>query len=106
MGLRPINAVTLSEGCKVARARAPEVLLIAPPPAVELTSFAEMFENAVEKSRGFAKHYLRVANEKGCHYLNAGDFVESSTLDGIHLESDMHTRLGKSVAAKVKEILA
>lgn len=84
----------------------PEVLLIAPPPAVELTSFAEMFENAVEKSRGFAKHYLRVANEKGCHYMNAGDFVESSTLDGIHLESDMHTRLGKSVAAKVMEILA
>jgi lysophospholipase L1-like esterase len=85
---------------------APEVLLIAPPPAVELTSFAEMFENAVEKSTGFMKHYLRVANEKGCHYLNAGDFVESSTRDGIHLESDMHTRLGKSVAAKVKEILA
>jgi lysophospholipase L1-like esterase len=84
----------------------PEVLLIAPPPAVELTSFAEMFENAVEKSRGFAKHYLRVANDKGCHYLNAGDFVESSTLDGIHLESDMHTRLGKSVAVKVMEILA
>lgn len=84
----------------------PEVLLIAPPPAVELTSFAEMFENAVEKSRGFAKHYLRVANDKGCHYLNTGDFVESSTLDGIHLESDMHTRLGKSVAVKVMEILA
>jgi lysophospholipase L1-like esterase len=84
----------------------PEVLLIAPSPAVELTSFAEMFENAVEKSRGFAKHYLRVANDKGCHYLNAGDFVESSTLDGIHLESDMHTRLGKSVAVKVMEILA
>ncbi len=29
---------------------APDVLLIAPPQAVELTSFAEMFENAVEKS--------------------------------------------------------
>ncbi len=84
----------------------PEVLLIAPPPAVELTRFAEMFENAVEKSRGFAKHYLRGANDKGCHYLNTGDFVESSTLDGIHLESDMHTRLGKSVAVKVMEILA
>lgn len=85
---------------------APEVLLIAPPPAVELTSFAEMFENAIEKSGDFAKHYRRVANEKGCHYLNAGDSVESSTLDGIHLESDMHKALGRSTAAKVKEILA
>ncbi len=85
---------------------APEVLLIAPPPAVELTGFAEMFENAVEKSGGFARHYRRVSNEKGCHYLNAGDHVESSPLDGIHLEVDMHTRLGKAVAAKVREILS
>ena len=84
---------------------APQVLLIAPPPAVELTGFAEMFENAVEKSVGFARHYRRVANEKDSHHLNAGDFVESSTLDGIHLESDMHTALGKAVAAKVKEIM-
>jgi lysophospholipase L1-like esterase len=85
---------------------APDVLLIAPPQAVELTSFAEMFEDAVEKSEGFAKHYRRVANEKGCHYLNAGEFVESSPLDGIHLESDMQAALGKAVAAKVMDILA
>ena len=85
---------------------APEVLLIAPPPAVELTGFAEMFEDAVEKSGGFARHYRRVSNEKGCHYLNAGDHVESSPLDGIHLEVDMHTRLGKAMAAKVREILS
>jgi len=85
---------------------APDVLLIAPPQAVELTSFAEMFEDAVEKSEGFAKHYRRVANEKGCHYLNAGEFVESSALDGIHLESGMQTALGKAVAAKVMDIRA
>ena len=85
---------------------APDVLLIAPPQAVKLTSFAEMFENAVEKSTGFAKHYRRVANEKGCHYLNAGEFVESSALDGIHLESGMQAALGKAVATKVMDILA
>lgn len=85
---------------------APEVLLIVPPPAVELTGFAEMFEDAVEKSGGFARHYRRISNEKGCHYLDAGDHVESSPLDGIHLEVDMHTRLGKAMAAKVREILS
>ena len=85
---------------------APEILLIAPPQAVELTGFAEMFENAVEKSAGFAKHYRRVANEKGCHYLDAGEFVESSALDGIHLEVDMQAALGKAVAAKVRAIHA
>lgn len=85
---------------------APEVLLIAPPPAVELTDFVEMFEDAVEKSRGFARHFHRISNEKGCHYLNAGDHVESSALDGIHLEVEMHTRLGKVVAAMAREIMS
>ena len=85
---------------------APEVLLIAPPPAVELTGFAEMFEDAVEKSGGFARHYRRISNEKGCHYLDAGDHVESSPLDGIHLEVDMHARLGRAVVAKVREIMS
>ncbi len=84
---------------------APQVLLIAPPQAVELTGFAEMFEGAIEKSAGFAKHYRRVANEKECNYLNAGEFVKSSPLDGIHLESDMQASLGRAVAAKVKVIL-
>jgi len=85
---------------------APEVLLIAPPPAVELTNFAEMFENAIEKSGDFSKHYRRIANEKGCHYLDAGDYVESSPLDGIHLEAGMHRKLGEAVTADVKDILA
>ena len=85
---------------------APEVLLIAPPPAVELTGFAEMFEDAVEKSGGFTRYYRRISNEKRGHYLDAGDHVESSPLDGIHLEVDMHTRLGKAMAAKVREILS
>ena len=85
---------------------APEGLLIAPPLAVELTGFAEMFEDAVEKSGDFARHYRRISNEKGCHYLDASDHVESSPLDGIHLEVDMHTRLGKAMAAKVREIMS
>lgn len=79
---------------------------MAPPPAVELTMFAEMFGDAVEKSKGFEKHYRRVANEKGCYFLNAGDYIESSPLDGIHFEAEMHGRLGKAVAGKVREILS
>ena len=38
--------------------------------------------------------------------MNSGDLVESSTLDGIHLEVDIHTRLGKTVTANVSEIIS
>lgn len=84
---------------------APEVLLIAPPPTVELPMSPEVFADSSEKSRGLSKHFRRVANEKGCHLLDAGEHIESSPLDGIHFEIEMHEKLGLAIAAKVMKIL-
>lgn len=85
-------------------ASAPEVLLIAPPPTVHYPN-TEIFVGAPEKSSGFSKQYRKVANEKKCHFLDAGEHVESSPVDGIHLEAQMHERLGLAVADKIKKIL-
>jgi lysophospholipase L1-like esterase len=91
---------------------APQVLLLAPPPAAfgraasALTGFAEMFEGAGAKSRRFAEHNARVAQERGCAFLDTGQVIMSSDLDGIHLEAGEHRKLGKAVAAKVRELLA
>ena len=83
--------------------RAPQVLLICPPPttAVLPPIFADMFEGGAEKSRQLAAQYQRVAAEKGVHFLNAGDFIESSAVDGIHFEAEGQRRLGRAVAEKV-----
>ncbi len=81
----------------------PEVLLIAPPPTVPLPT-TEIFMGSKEKSLGFSKHYRRVANERGCHFLDAGKHIESSPVDGIHFDEENHRKLGLAVAAKVKEI--
>ena len=67
--------------------KASEVLLLAPPPVAKLAGFAEMFEGAVDKSRRFAEHYARVAEERGCAFLDTGQVIVSSDLDGIHLEA-------------------
>ncbi len=83
---------------------APEVLLMAPPPVSKLTDFAEMFEGAEAKSRGFSKHYRRVAEEYGCNFLDTSEVIVSSDLDGIHFEVGDHQKLGKAVAAAVREI--
>jgi lysophospholipase L1-like esterase len=85
-------------------AAAPEILLIAPPPTVPYPN-TEIFVGASEKSSGFSKQYRMVANERGCHFLDAGEYTESSSIDGIHLEADMHKRLGLAIAAKIKDIL-
>ena len=84
---------------------APLVLLMAPPPVVTLTDFAEMFEGAESKSRKFSAHYARVAQELGCALLDTSTVIVSSPLDGIHFEAGEHRKLGEAVARKVKELV-
>jgi hypothetical protein len=85
--------------------------LLAPPPVAfgrsssALTGFAEMFGGAEAKSRRFAEHYARVAEERGCVFLDTGQVIVSSDLDGIHLEASEHEKLGVAVAAQVRELL-
>ena len=84
----------------------PQVLLIAPPPLGALTEYTEMFEGGLAKSRKLGAHYQRVAGEYLCAFLDAGQVIVSSDLDGVHFEADQHSRLGRAVAGKVKEIFA
>jgi lysophospholipase L1-like esterase len=84
---------------------APKMLVLAPPPVARLTGFAEMFEGAEAKSRKFSEHYRRIAQEKGCELLDTAQVIVSSDLDGIHFEKGEHQKLGRAVAARVREIL-
>lgn len=86
-------------------AGAPQVLLMSPPVVGRLTDYAELFVEAVARSRKFAEHYARVAKARRCHFLDTVPSVTSSELDGIHFEADQHSGLGLAVAARVREIL-
>ena len=46
-----------------------------------------------------------MADEYGCIFLDAGQVIVSSRLDGIHLDANELPKLGRAVAAAVKEIL-
>ena len=84
---------------------APQVLLLAPPPIAKLTGFAEMFEGATAKAARFGEHYRRVAGERGCAFLDTGQVIVSSDLDGIHFEPAEHRKLGLAVADRVREMV-
>jgi lysophospholipase L1-like esterase len=84
---------------------APQVLLICPPPVFEVAHFAEMFAGGAEKSQHLARYYKQQADTFGCAFLDAGQVIVSSKLDGIHLEADQHHKLGLAVAEKVRAIL-
>jgi lysophospholipase L1-like esterase len=84
---------------------APQTLLMAPPPVVVLSQYADMLAGAEAKSKLFAKEYARVAELKGCHFLDAGSIIVSSEVDGVHFDASEHVKLGHAVAAKVRQIL-
>ncbi len=84
-----------------------QVLLMCPPPVHNPLPalFADMFDGAVEKSRQLATHYQKVADDHQVHFLNAGEVIQSSPVDGIHFETEAHHALGTAVAQKVRTIL-
>lgn len=82
----------------------PEVLLVAPPQIAQLTEHEQVFAGSREKSQQFSFQFKRVAEEKNVFFLDAGKHVNSSVIDGIHLDNKEHAKLGKAVASKVTEI--
>lgn len=75
----------------------PQVLLVAPPPLSILSQFKDEFAGGEEKSRLFGNLYRKQAEELGCSFLDAGEFVISSKLDGIHWEESGHFRFAQAV---------
>lgn len=84
---------------------APQVLLICPPPVAKLDLFADMLTGATEKSRQMAGCYRAMADQNHCAFLDAGQHIHSSDIDGIHLDRDQQQKLGRVVAEQVKALL-
>lgn len=86
--------------------KAPRVLLMCPPPLARLDLLAGMFTDGHEKSRALAPHYAAVAEARGCAFVNAGEVIECSDVDGIHFDADDHVALGTHLAGLVPGLLA
>ena len=81
-----------------------KVLLIAPPPILEVGCLADMFAGGAAKSQAFALHHAAVAKRFGAAFLDAGALIASSKVDGIHFDQPAHQALGKAVAATVRQL--
>ncbi len=83
----------------------PRLLLVAPPPIAKLSNFADMFRGAEPKSRELAARYAEVAERRGVGFVDAGQFIHCSDLDGIHYEADQHAALGHALAEAARIVL-
>lgn len=82
----------------------PEVLVVCPPSFLPLSGYADLFAGAVDKSKEMARHYRKMAETTGAHFLDAGTVARSSAVDGFHLDPDAHAAIGEAIAAEVARI--
>lgn len=63
------------------------------------------FKEGMEKSRKLPELYKKVADETGCLFLNVGDYVKVSGIDGVHLDEAGHLKLAEVLADNIKTVL-
>jgi lysophospholipase L1-like esterase len=79
-----------------------KALLICPPPLVDSPNRNPIFGDATALSRKLAPLYRQYAEEAGAAFLDAGEFIQTSTLDGIHLERESHLKLALALAGVIR----
>ena len=81
-----------------------QLLLICPPPVLETGALAGDFWGARVKSQALPSLLAALAASRGCGFLDAGQVIEVSAVDGVHFEAEAHRRLGLAVAEAVARL--
>jgi lysophospholipase L1-like esterase len=84
--------------------RPPALLLVAPAPVEETGTLAEIFEGGAVKGRELARWYQAVARRHGIPFLDAGTVMAVSPADGVHFDAAEHGKLGRAVAAAIRDM--
>lgn len=84
----------------------PAILLVAPPPIVEVGCLAEMFEGGQAKSLVLAASIAAAAARSQVSFLDAGAHIAVSPIDGIHYDKASHSKLAQVLARAVTEHFA
>jgi lysophospholipase L1-like esterase len=83
----------------------PEIMIVSPPPILEdLRGWDSVFDGGRAKSLRLASEYERIADQLEVHFFDAGRVVQSSSVDGFHLDRDGHAKLGAAIAEAIENI--
>ena len=78
-----------------------KILLICPPPVKETGLIGGEFFGGRGKSLALPGLFAALAKARGVGFLDAGQVVEVSDVDGVHYEREAHLALGEAVAEAV-----
>ncbi len=82
--------------------REPGIVLVAPPPIIEVASLGEIFQGGATKSLGLAARIKAVAERQGAVFVDAGELVEVSPIDGIHYDAEANPVLADAFARVIR----
>ena len=85
------------------RGGAPQVLLVAPPPIFETGCLAEIFAGGAALSQALGPACRAVAARRDVPFVDAGDHITVSAVDGIHYDASAHATLAIVLAAAVRQ---
>ena len=87
----------------------PNILIICPPHILDDLNNSPvlgiMGNGCPEKSRQLAPFYAQVAENLGCHFLDAEGLAEFNHADGMHLTRKGHSQLAAALAEKIPELV-
>lgn len=82
----------------------PKVLLVAPPPILEVDWLGEKLVGGRAKSLGLAAAIRASAERLGVAFLDAGTHIEVSPIDGLHYDAATQRKLGLAITEAVREL--
>lgn len=83
--------------------RAPEILLVAPPPILETGCLAEVFAGGAAKSIEIADHLRQLADHNNLPFVNLAGVISVSRVDGIHYEAEANPILAETFARAIHQ---
>ncbi|MCC7319478.1 MAG: SGNH/GDSL hydrolase family protein [Rubellimicrobium sp.] len=104
-GIAGLVAIALSAEMQ-ARHGGFRVLLIAPPPVEETGCLRAIFWGGRERSLALAPVLRDLAAVNGTGFLDAGQHMTVSPVDGVHFDEAGHAALGRAVAGAVRGLVA
>ena len=86
----------------------PKIILVSPPEigtGIRTSPFYGAFnEMAIDESRRFPKCYKKIADDKGCVFFNAAQYIYPSETDSLHLTPEGHRILAEELCEVVRSI--
>lgn len=104
-----VNAQSVYEGATLGSrgifASSPSVLLVAPVCSADSTKDDPDGGFRYRESRKIAARLKEIADHFSIEFLDASEYAEASSIDGIHMDAENHAKLGEAISDKLRRIL-